>query len=136
MATNKTQRTNVSVEEFIAGVEDDAKRSDAEVLIELMERVTGEPPAMWGPSIVGFGFRQMVYESGREVDWFHVGFSPRKQNLTLYIMDGFDDYEDLLGRLGKHSTGRSCLYVKRLEQVDMEVLEELVAQSVEHVRGM
>ena len=135
MAQNKTQRTDASVAEFITTVDDDTKRSDSEILVELMERITGAEPAMWGPSIVGFGSRRMVYDSGRELDWFDVGFSPRKQNLTLYIMDGFDEYENLLANLGKHSTGKSCLYIKRLEQVDMDVLEELITHSVAHVRG-
>jgi hypothetical protein len=135
MTANKTQRSDDSVESFIASVEDDAKRADAEALVALMAQVTGEAPAMWGSSIVGFGQRHMVYDSGREVDWFHVGFSPRKQNLTLYIMDGFDEYEELLDRLGRHSTGKACLYLKRLEHVDLDVLEELITLSVEHVRG-
>jgi hypothetical protein len=95
-----------------------------------MERITGAPPVMWGPSIVGFGSEHLVYESGRELDWFLTGFSPRKQNLTLYVMDGFTEYEDLLTRLGKHSTGKSCLYVKRLADIDRDVLEILISKSV------
>ncbi len=136
MADNKTQQTAASVDEFLASVEDETRREDARTLLELMREVTGEEAVMWGPSIVGFGHQQMVYDRGREVDWFHVGFSPRKQSLTLYIMDGFDEYEGLLSRLGKHSTGKSCLYVKRLDDVDTEVLTDLIGKSVAQVRSM
>jgi len=135
-AKNKTVGTDGDVADFIGGITDDTKREDSQVLMDLMSKVTGAAPKMWGPSIVGFGDRHMVYESGREVDWFLVGFSPRKQNLTLYIMDGFDNYDDLLGRLGKHTTGKSCLYVKRLEQIDMDVLTELVTESVQSVKEL
>lgn len=132
---NKTTSTGSDVGEFVASIEDERKRTDAETVLALMQRITGEKPKMWGASIIGFGSRDMVYESGREVEWFHVGFSPRKQNLTLYIMDGFANYDVLLSKLGKHTTGKSCLYVKRLEQIDMDVLEELVAESVKAVSG-
>ena len=98
-----------------------------------MRRVTGDEPAMWGPSIVGFGSYHYKYASGREGDWMKVGFSPRKQQLTLYIMSGFSRFDELMGRLGKHSTGKSCLYIKRLEDVDLGVLEELVRESVAHL---
>lgn len=135
MATNKTQKTDASVDDFIASIEHDGRRTDAERVRTLMQAVTGDEPAMWGPSIVGFGSRHVVYESGRELDWFEIGFSPRKQSLTLYIMEGFAEYDELLSRLGTHSTGQSCLYIKRLEQVDMGVLEQLVSASVAHVRG-
>ena len=132
---NKTTFSDSDVGEFVASIEDERKRTDAETVLALMQRVTGEKPKMWGASIVGFGSRDMVYDSGREVEWFYVGFSPRKQNLTLYIMDGFDNYDGLLSKLGKHATGKSCLYVKRLEQIDLGVLEELVAESVKAVSG-
>jgi hypothetical protein len=99
-----------------------------------MREVTGERPVMWGPSIVGYGQYRYVYESGREGDWMLVGFSPRKTALTLYIMPGFSRYEELMQRLGKHSTGKSCLYLKKLADVDMTVLRELVGASVEHMR--
>lgn len=136
MADNKTRQTTARVDEFLDSVEDETRREDARTLLDLMREVTSEEAAMWGPSIVGFGHQHMVYDSGREVDWFHVGFSPRKQSLTLYIMDGFDEYEGLLSRLGKHSTGKSCLYVKRLDDVDTEVLADLIGKSVAHVRSM
>jgi len=99
----------------------------------LMQRVTGEKPVMWGDSIIGFGSYHYKYASGREGDWFLTGFAPRKQNLTLYIMSGFELYDELLGKLGKYKTGKSCLYINKLEDVDQDVLLELVKQSAEHV---
>jgi hypothetical protein len=129
MAENKTQKTTASVSGFIAGIEDERKRKDAETLIAMMKRVTGETPKMWGPSIIGFGSHHYRYESGREGDWPRVGFSPRKQNLVLYITDGFKDYGALLGKLGKHSTGKACLYIKRLDDIDATVLETMVERS-------
>ena len=99
----------------------------------MMKEVTGAEPQMWGPSIVGFGAYHYKYESGREGDWFLVGFSPRKQNLTLYIMAGFKRYEELLAKLGKHKTGKSCLYLNKLADVDEEVLRQMVAASVEYL---
>lgn len=134
MAELKTQPTDSSITDFLDSVEDEQKRADAYAIMELMREVTGETPQMWGDSIVGFGSYHYVYESGREGDWFLVGFSPRKRNLTLYIMSGFDEYDGLLDRLGKHSTGKSCLYVKRLSDVDEDALRELVQKSVQHMR--
>lgn len=134
MATLKTAPTDASVEAFLGTVEDEARRDDCRTVLDLMQRVTGEPPQMWGDSIVGFGSYHYVYDSGREGDWFLTGFSPRKRSLTLYIMAGFDRYDELMERLGKHKTGKSCLYVNRLSDIDMDVLEELVRQSVEHMR--
>lgn len=134
MAENKTARTDASVEEFLASVPP-PRRADALAVNELLTEVTGLEPAMWGPAIVGFGERHLVYASGRELDWFEVGFSPRKQATTLYLTEGFEGYDELLGRLGPHSTGKSCLYLKRLSAVDSGVLTELLRRSVEHVRG-
>jgi hypothetical protein len=131
---NKTVPTDKSVEKFIDKVQDKRKREDSRTIMELMQRVTEEPPQMWGSSIVGFGSYHYRYESGREGDMPLVGFSPRVQNLTLYIMDGFDAYDSLLEKLGKYKTGKSCLYIKRLDDVDMDVLERLVSDSVEHMR--
>ena len=131
MATeNKTQITKASVEDFLNAVEHQGKRSDSFTILEMMREVTGMEPAMWGPSIVGFGSYHYTYASGREGDFPVTGFSPRKQNLTLYIMPGFDAYESLLSKLGKHTLGKSCLYIKKLADVDLEVLKELVAKSV------
>jgi Domain of unknown function (DU1801) len=131
MAGLKTTRTEASVDEFLAGVADKQRRGDAGTVRELMERVTGERPAMWGDSIVGFGSRHLRYASGRELDWFVVGFSPRKQALTIYLSEGFEQREELLKRLGPYSTGRGCLYLKRLDKVDLQVLERLIKVSVE-----
>lgn len=134
MAANKTTRTEASVEQFLASVPE-PRQADARAVNDLLTEVTGVEPAMWGPAIVGFGERQLTYASGRELDWFEVGFSPRKAATTLYLTEGFDGYDELLGRLGPHSTGASCLYLKRLSAVDSGVLEELVRRSVEQVRG-
>lgn len=133
MAELKTKPSDDSVEAFLNSVEDDQKREDAFALLALMKEVTGEDPTMWGDSIVGFGSYHYRYASGREGDWFLTSFSPRKRNLTLYIMAGFEEYDDLLARLGKFKTGKSCLYLKRLEDVNVGVLRELVRQSAEHV---
>jgi hypothetical protein len=133
MAQLKTQKNDASVEEFLDSVANERKRQDSYAILELMQDVTGEEPAMWGTSIVGFGSYHYKYASGRENDWFLVGFSPRKQNLTLYIMSGFDEYESLLANLGKHKTGKSCLYINKLEDVDQSTLRELVEKSVTHM---
>lgn len=119
---------------FLQGVEDEQKRQDSFELLALMEEITGVAPQMWGGSIIGFGSYHYVYESGREGDWFLTGFSPRKQNLSLYIMSGFDRYEALMERLGKHKTGKSCLYVKQLTDLDRGVLRELITDSVRYLR--
>jgi hypothetical protein len=134
MAENKTTRTGNSVEEFLASVPE-PRQSDAREVDALLTGVTGLPAALWGPSILGYGQRHLVYESGRELDWFEIGFSPRKASTTLYLTEGFDGYDELLGRLGKHSTGKSCLYIKRLDDLDRDVLKELATRSVSHLRG-
>ncbi len=134
MAELKTKRNKGDVEAFLNSVPDEKKRQDSFAILDLMKQVTGEEPEMWGDSIIGFGSYHYKYASGRDGDWFVTGFSPRKQNLTLYIMAGFDNYNQLLGKLGKHSIGKSCLYVKKIEDVDMDVLKELVKQSVEHMK--
>ena len=133
MAGLKTRPTGEPVKAFLDGIEDEKKRQDSYALLALMREITGEEPVMWGESIVGFGRYHYRYASGREGDWFLAGFSPRKQNLTLYIMAGFDEYDDLLEDLGKFKTGKACLYIKRMEDVDTGVLKELVRQSVQHV---
>jgi len=126
--------TGASVDAFVAAIDDPVKRRDSESLITLMRRVSGEAPAMWGSAMIGFGRYHYKYESGREGDAFVVGFSPRKAALTLYLMLGLGDHGELLGRLGKHTTGKGCLYVKRLADVDETVLEELVTKSVAAMR--
>ncbi|MFP4438788.1 MAG: DUF1801 domain-containing protein [Chloroflexaceae bacterium] len=134
MAELKTQPNEQSVTDFLNAVTDAQKHQDCATILELMQEVTGEQPRMWGGSIVGFGSYHYKYASGREGDWFLTGFSPRKQNLTLYIMAGFDAYDELLQRLGKHKLGKSCLYIKRLADIDLATLKDLVRQSVEHTR--
>lgn len=134
MSELKTKPTGQSVVDFINQVEDEVKREDCFKLLALMQEVTHEAPRMWGSTIVGFERYVYKYASGKTGEWPIVGFSPRKQNLSLYIMAGFDDYEELLAKLGKHKLGKSCLYVKRLADIDMEVLKELVSQSVQYMR--
>jgi len=133
MAELKTNPNDQSVEGFLNKVPDEKKRQDSFAILELMKQVTGDEPIMWGDSIVGFGTYKYKYASGREGEWPITGFSPRKQNLTLYIMSGFDEYDDLLTQLGKHSTGKSCLYIKKMEDIDQDVLRELISKSVEHM---
>jgi len=135
MAELKTKPTGQSVDDFLQTVPDERKRLDSYIILEIMKRATGEQPRMWGSSIVGFGARHYKYESGREGDWFVTGFSPRKQNLTLYLTYALDRHEALLKKLGKHKTGKGCLYVNKLDDVDMSVLEELIARTVEEQAG-
>lgn len=130
---NKTQQTIASVDDFIASVADSAQREDARVIIEIMERLSGEPARMWGPSIVGFGSYHYRYESGREGEMCRIGFSPRKGQTVLYIIDGFAGHAELLAQLGKHKTGKACLYIKRLADVDMAVLEQLCSRSLAYM---
>jgi hypothetical protein len=134
MSEAKTKKSDTSVTGFLDAVENETRRTDAQALLNMMREVTGDKPSMWGPSIVGFGSYHFTYASGREGDWPVVGFSPRKRNLSLYIMDGFDEYEGLLAKLGKHTTGKACLYINKLADVDLAVLRELVAKSVEYMR--
>lgn len=130
----KTQRNAGSVKQFLDKVPDERRRDDARAVSAIMEDVTGEKPAMWGTSMVGFGSYHYKYESGQEGDWPLVAFAPRKDSLTLYIMPGFKDYSGLLEKLGKHKTGRSCLYIKSLEDVHVPTLKTLVRQSVKHMK--
>lgn len=133
MAELKTKPTNEDVHAFINSIADEQRRQDSQAILALMQEATGAEPQMWGDSIVGFGHYHYKYASGREGDWFLTGFAPRKQNLTLYIMAGFEQYNTLLARLGKHKTGKSCLYLKRLADVDCDILRELVRQSAAHM---
>ena len=130
MADLKTVPTKVSVDKFLKGITDEKKRADCYQILEIMKKVTKAEPKMWGTSIVGFGKCHYVYESGREGDWFITGFAPRKQNLTLYMMGGFNQFQELMEQLGKHSTGKGCLYINRLEDVDAKVLKEVISKSV------
>ena len=135
MAELKTKATDASVEAFLHGVESEKKREDAFAILALMAEVTGEPPKLWGSSIIGFGSYHYKYASGHEGDACLTGFSPRKQNLVLYILAGFDQYDALLAKLGKYKTGKSCLYINKLADIDQTVLRELVSQSVAHMRA-
>lgn len=135
MAELKTKPTQKSVKEFLSKVEDDQRRKDCQVVADLMSEITGAKPEMWGPSIIGFGRMLYKYANGREMEWMLTGFSPRKSDLTLYIMPGFDVFPDLMKRLGKHRTGKSCLYIKKLEDVDLGVLRKLVKESVAKMSG-
>jgi hypothetical protein len=131
----KTQKTKASVSAFLKGIADDVRRKDCQTLVRIMKAAVGTAPKMWGTSIVGFGHYHYKYASGRENDWFLAGFSPRKQDLTIYLMSGIDRHNALLTRLGKFKTAKSCLYIRRLADVDMAVLEELIAESVKHMKA-
>lgn len=134
MVEAKTKVNEASVQAFLATV-DAPKRADCEKVLALMEKATKAPAKMWGGAIVGFGQYTYQYASGRTGDWPLVGFSPRKQNLVLYIMPGFTEYEALMEKLGKYKTGKSCLYLNSLADVDVKVLEKLVAASVKYMRA-
>lgn len=134
MAENKTQATAKSVPEFLKQIADPKRRADCMRISALMEKLSGSKPRMWGDSIVGFGDYRYKYASGREGDWFLTGFSPRKQNLTLYIMGYLEYYPDHLERLGKFKHGKGCLYIKQLEDVDMGVLESLITTSINRLK--
>jgi hypothetical protein len=135
MPENKTKPTRASVDKFIAGVADEVRRRDAETLRVMMERISGEPAVMWGPSMVGFGSYRYRYASGHGGEYFRVGFSPRAKELVVYIMAGFPRHQPLMDRLGKYRTGKSCLYIKRLADVDQAVLAELVRDSLDYMRS-
>ena len=134
MAELKTKPTASSVSAFLNGIQDAQRRKDCFEVARIMKRVTRTAPRMWGTTIVGFGKYHYKYASGREGDWFLAGFSPRKGDLTLYITTGFDGHEDLMRKLGKHKTGRSCLYIKKLDDVDRKVLTTLIARSVSRMK--
>lgn len=131
MSENKTRPTEQSPEDFIASVEHDTRRADARTLLDLMRKITGWEARMWGPAIIGFGEYHYKYESGREGDFMRTGFSPRKANMVVYIMPGYTDFSEILGRLGKHKLGKSCLYINKLADVDMGVLEELIRAGLD-----
>ena len=133
MAELKTKINDADVEAFLNGIEDEKRRKDSFAVLELMKKITKAEPKMWGASIVGFGNYHYKYQSGREGDWFVSGFSPRKQNLTFYIMSGFSRYDELLAKLGKHKTGKSCLHINKLEDVDLDVLADMIEISARNV---
>jgi uncharacterized protein YdhG (YjbR/CyaY superfamily) len=135
MAELKTKRNQGDVQAFLNSIPDEKKRQDSFIILDLMKQVTDKEPEMWGESIVGFGSYHYKYESGREGDWFLTGFSPRKQNLTLYVMSGFDEYDQLLHKLGKYKTGKACLYIQKTNDVNANVLKELIQKSVAHLEN-
>lgn len=130
MAELKTTKNRKSVEKFLSAIENEQRKTDCFDLLELMKKTTGEEPAMWGDSIVGFGSYHYKYKSGREGDWPLTGFSPRKQYLTIYIMSGFEPFTEIMTQLGKYKTGASCLYVKKLDDIDTEKLQQVIKKSV------
>jgi hypothetical protein len=133
-ANNKTQATKLSVIDFLEGLSDEDRKKDCLAVLKIMEKVTGAKAKMWGSAIIGFGDCHLKYESGRELDWFLVGFSPRKQNLTLYIMSGFKGYDELMKKLGKFKTSSSCIYVNKLSDIDEKTLYEIIELSVDYMR--
>ena len=135
MSAPKTRPTDADVDAFLESVPDPRRREDAKTVCRLMQEVTGEKPTMWGTGIVGFGSVRLRYASGRELDWPATAFSPRKAATVVYLMDGFEERHDLLARLGPHSTGKSCLNLRRLADVDLAVLRELIAESARHAAG-
>lgn len=134
MAENKTKKTKLSVAAYLNSIEDKRKRADAKKVAAMMRKATGKQARMWGAAIVGFDSYHYKYASGREGDWLLVGFSPRKQNLVVYIMPGFDEFPKLMKKLGKFKTGKSCLYLNKLDDVDHDVLQNLIDQSVKLMR--
>ena len=135
MAELKTKENSESVTAFLNAIDDTQKRADAKKIAAMMRKATGSRAKMWGKSIVGFGSYHYKYASGGEGDWMLIGFSPRKQNLTMYIMTGFTEFDALMSRLGKHKTGKSCLYVKRLADIDVKVLSSLMKRSIRYMRS-
>ncbi len=134
MAKNKTQPNERSVADFLSEVDQEQKRKDSFALLEMFRDITGEEAQMWGDSIIGFGSYHYKYESGREGDFLAAGFSPRKTSLSLYMMGGFEGFEDLLGQLGKYKTGKSCLYINKLEDVDLNILKKMIKHSYEAIQ--
>ena len=130
----KTKPTKASVKEFLNQIQDEERRADCFVVAKLMEEITGEKPKMWGPSIVGFGTYHYKYASGREGDWPVTAFSPRKKDLTVYLMMGFEKHDELMKQLGKHSTGKSCLYIKRLSDIHMPTLKKLIKTCIKQLK--
>ena len=136
MAELKTKVNEASVTEFLDSITDEVKRTDSYVILEMLQHATKTEPKMWGSSIIGFGVYHYVGKSGREGDWFLAGFSPRKQSLTFYMLGGWEQQTALLAQLGKHSLGKGCLYVKRLEDVNMSILKRLMAESVKRAKKL
>ena len=132
MAEPKTRKTKTSFSAYLQTIKDPVQRADSRTIARMMQKATGKPPVLWGPAIVGFGEQMLKYASGKELEWPVSAFSPRKGSLTLYIMNGFKKEASLRARLGKHTTGKVCLYIKKLSDVDLQVLEEMIVASVDH----
>lgn len=132
MAELQTKKTKASVSSFLNAIADDQKRKDCKAVAAIMQKATKAKPEMWGPAIIGFGKTKYVYPDGREMDWMLAAFSPRKQNITLYLNSGFAEYDSLMAKLGTHSCSKACLYIKRLSDVDVPTLTKLVQASVKH----
>jgi Domain of unknown function (DU1801) len=133
MTELKTKINDASVTDFLNSIQNEQTRQDCQAIADLMQKATHATPKIWGSNIVGFGTYHYKYASGREADWMRIAFSPRKQNITLYITSGFEEYQELLEQLGKHSCGKSCLYIKRLSDVDIPTLEKLIQASVKYM---
>jgi hypothetical protein len=133
MAELKTKRNDASVDDFLNAIKDEQVRQDCWAIVDIMQKATKAKPQMWGSSIVGFGSHHYTYASGREGDWMLAAFSPRKQNITLYIWPGFEGYDDLMAKLGKHSCGKACIYIKRLSDVHLPTLKKLINASVKYM---
>ena len=134
MSENKTKPTDVDINEFLNKIENPAQKEDTLKIINMMKEITGEDPKLWGESIIGFGEYRYKYASGREGDWFLTGVSPRKNNTTLYLSYGFENHSDLMGELGKYKTGKACLYIKKLEDINEAALKKLISRSAEEVK--
>ena len=136
MTELKTKPNNASVKAYLKTVENDQKRADCEELLKVMQEIAGEKPKMWGAAMVGFGSYHYVYPTGNSGDWFITGFAPRKQALTIYIMNGYSKYDALMKKLGKYKTEKSCLYIKRLDDIDRKTLKALITRSVKDMRKL
>jgi uncharacterized protein DUF1801 len=132
MAELKTTRNDASVDDFLNAIKDEQVRQDCRAIADIMQKATGAKPQMWGAAIVGFGSYRYKYPNGREMDWMLAAFSPRKQNITLYIWPGFEGYDELTAQLGKHSCGKACIYIKRLSDVHLPTLKKLIKGSIKH----
>jgi hypothetical protein len=136
MAELKTQKTKASVSAFLNAIENDQIRKDSKAVAAMMQKATNAKPALWGTNIVGFGQARFKYATGREFDWMLVAFAPRKNNITLYVMSGFERHDELMAKLGKHSHGKGCLHIKRLSDVHLPTLQKLIDASVKHVKKL
>jgi Domain of unknown function (DU1801) len=134
MAELKTKRTDASVDDFLNSIKDDQVRQDCWTIADMMQKATKAKPQMWGPSIIGFGNHRYKYPNGREMDWMLIAFSPRKQNITLYLSRDFEGYDELMEQLGKHSSSKACLYIKRLSDIHLPTLKKLINASVKHLK--